>query len=282
MSGLRSFGHAAAMQALQPDYRHLAPEPAAQILRVLALRALHDLLEMPSGPALPSLAPLDDWFGELSVGGPLPEQAVRQLSKRFIFGPGAFDGPLHRAIVGASIRPDQRLFWARQVIWRFRNRHKTNRAVPGVSRLIAPLIQHAFGDVQFRHNVASLVLRYLASRVLFHPGPPPVATLAPQTMLMLTLARPVPVRQPVAEALANHCKDIAAAKGWAGFWDQWCVGLMAQRPDWKLTAVAARLPLMQNGLAALSDTDETDPDICTTSWRQKAPAYCYQLISKLP
>jgi hypothetical protein len=270
------------MQALQPDYRHLAPEPAAQILRVLALRALHDLLEMPSGPALPSVAPLDDWFGELATGGPLPEQAIRQLSKRFIFGSAELDGQLHRAIVGASIRPDQRLFWARQMIWRFRNRHKTNRAVPGVSQLIAPLIQHAFGDVQFRQNVASLVLRYLASRVLFHPDPPPVAHLAPQTILMLILARPVLANPAVTGALATHCHEIEVTRGWAGFWDQWCLGQVALKPDWTLPAVAERLPLMRNGLAALSGTDETDPDICTTTWRQKAPAYCHQLISKLP
>ena len=210
---------------------------------------------------------------------------MRQLSDRFIFGHPALDDPLHLAVASAAIGPHRRMFWARQLIWKWRNRRNPcnqNRATPGVSDLVSPLVQDAFANALFRQDIARIALGYVSARVIFHPGTPPTVQLAPQTLLLLILARPVPAEPTLPEGLAALCQVVAATKGWAGFWDQWILNLARQKSGWTLPAAALRLPMVLHGPAALAGTDDTDPDICTTSWRQSAPAYCLQIVSGLP
>lgn len=121
----------------------------------------------------------------------------------------------------------------------------TLQSVPGLELLMPRLLDTAWRDGAFRHDLAQTCRHFLCERVLFHPGPPPQALFSPAAIAVLCLSQPDQIgsiagRAPA--ALRSAARQLQAASGAALAWDQWLYRRMDESAGWHLSEDLATLP----------------------------------------
>ena len=258
------------------------PAPAAAVLRRMALAALADALGSGPKPAPLPPAPLANWFGEKAVQGVAVRRSMRLLQAAFLFGQIGDASPVGRAIVAGAV-PAGRIAHLRDGLARRWRGKEDAVAPPGVDGFGPALAALAFSDPGFRRDVVAMVRDHLRARVLFHPDAAPVPVLSPACCMVLIGARTGTAdRTPVTLGLHALAAALAAAAGWAAFWDQWVLHAAAAQPLFLLPRAIVSLPLLAHGHAAIAlPGEETDVRV-DPAWRNAVPGYCQQLLHGLP
>lgn len=152
----------------------------------------------------------------------------------------------------------------------------STRTQIGAAVLFPLLLDHALCDAAFRHDIAERCRLFLCDKVLFHPGPPPVARFSAGGLALLftsqdahgaELGKDFATIRQAAETLSSPSRPY-------GPWDQWLLRRMAESAGWTVPAALADLPWVAwHGASDMPDM--VDP-------RHPVPAYWPRILDLLP
>jgi hypothetical protein len=142
----------------------------------------------------------------------------------------------------------------------------------------------AFADASFRLSVARYLQRMLTERVITYPDAPPRIVLSDATLLTLLVMhqRSTPVEyEAFGRSVTALHRQVTAAQGWAGFWDQFILAEAVEYHRRSLESVR-ELPLVRDGAQALTLDPAGDAPAAKPGWRSEAPSYGARLLAGLP
>ena len=163
-------------------------------------------------------------------------------------------------------------------------RNGSSRSTPTAPYVRASLALDAWSSTEFQLVTTQLIRQHLRTRVLLFPRPPedPILTdvclwllISVELNRVATTNRKLPLLEQRVTLYVDNLLQVRS--GWAGFWDQYIIGLVLRQNPQKFRALAT-LPLLA-GTDAQQGPAKRAP---RPKWKEAAPPFVDQLIAGLP